>query len=116
MLCDTLHGDRETLDQLQRLLLDKTAGNPFFLSQVLTRLYRKGTLTFDYSLNRWDCNIEQLEAMNITSNVVDLMVSRLEDLPQATLTALRLASCIGSRFDLATLGLIATDESIRRIA
>ena len=50
LLWDTLHADREDLDQLQQLVLDKTAGNPFFLKQVLTTLYRQGSITFDYSL------------------------------------------------------------------
>ncbi len=110
LLSDTLHGDGEYVEQLQQLLLDKTAGNPFFLSQLLTRLHGKGTLRFDYSANRWNCDIEQLKAMNITSNVADLMVSRLEDLPHATLEVVKLAACIGSRFDLATLDLIVTNQ------
>ncbi len=108
LLSDTLHGDREEIDRLQLLLLDKTAGNPFFLKQVLTTLYRQESITFDYSLNRWVWNTEELEAMNITNNVVDLMVNRLNELPQETIQALRLAACIGSRFDLITLELIST--------
>ncbi len=110
LLWDTLHGDREDIDRLQQLVLDKTAGNPFFLKQVLTTLYRQGSITFDYSLNRWIWDTEELEAMNITNNVVDLMISRLSELPQETLHALRLAACIGSRFDPATLELLSTDK------
>ena len=110
LLSDTLHGDREEIDRLQRLVFDKTAGNPFFLKQVLTTLYRQESITFDYSLSRWVWDTEELEAMNITNNVVDLMISRLNELPQETLQALRLAACIGSRFDLTTLELISTDR------
>ena len=110
LLHDTLQGDREDLNRLQRLLLDKTAGNPFFLKQLLTTLYGKGSLTFDYSVNAWIWDIEELEAMNITNNVADLMVSRLKELPQATREAMRLAACIGSRFDVATLEMIVTDR------
>ncbi len=110
LLSDTLHGDPEEIDRLQRLLFDKTAGNPFFLKQVLTTLYRQASISFDYSLNHWVWDTEELEAMKITNNVVDLMISRLNELPQETLQALRLAACIGSRFDLSTLELISTER------
>ena len=110
LLWDTLHGEREDINRLQQVLLDKTAGNPFFLKQVLTTLYRQGTITFDYSFNRWFWDTEELEAMNITNNVIDLMISRLKELPPETLKTLRLAACIGSRFDLITLELISTDK------
>ena len=110
LLSDTLHGDREEIDRLQRLMLDKTAGNPFFLKQVLTTLYRQESIKFDYSLNRWVWDTEELEGMNITNNVVDLMISRLNELPQETLHALKLAACIGCRFDLLTLELISNDR------
>ena len=110
LLCDTLHNDPQEIDPLRHLLLDKTAGNPFFLKQVLTTLYRQGSITFGYPLNRWVWDTEELEAMNITNNVIDLMISRLNELPEETVNILRLAACIGSRFDLATLKLISTEK------
>ena len=110
LLLETLQGDSEDLDRLQRLMLDKTAGNPFFLKQVLMTLNSQGSITFDYALNRWVWDTEELEAMNITNNVVDLMVRRLNELPQETLHALKLAACIGSRFDPATLELLSTEK------
>ena len=108
LLWDTLHDDCEGSNGLQQLILDKTAGNPFFLKQVLTTLYRQGSITFDYSFNRWIWNMEELAAMNITNNVIDLMIRRLKELPPEALQAVRLAACIGSRFDLITLELIST--------
>jgi predicted ATPase/transcriptional regulator with GAF, ATPase, and Fis domain/tRNA A-37 threonylcarbamoyl transferase component Bud32 len=107
LLSDTFQGNSEPVDRLQRLLVEKTAGNPFFLRQFLTALHHKGKLTFDYSRNGWVWDIDELEAMNITTNVADLMVTRLEELDVDTIRTLRLAACVGSRFDLATLALIA---------
>lgn len=107
LLSDTFQGNSDPLDRLQRLLVEKTAGNPFFLRQFLTALHHEGKLTFDYPRNGWVWDIHELEAMNITTNVADLMVTRLQALPEETLQTLRLAACIGSRFDLATLALMA---------
>ena len=109
LLSDTLQGNSEPVDRLQRLLVEKTAGNPFFLRQFLTALHLQNKLTFDYSRNGWVWDIDELQAMNITSNVADLMVTRLEELPEDTFRTLTLAACVGSRFDLATLALIAPD-------
>ncbi|MEA3242700.1 MAG: sigma 54-interacting transcriptional regulator, partial [Pseudomonadota bacterium] len=110
LLQDTLHSKGQDVDRLQHLVFDKTAGNPFFLKQFLTMLYLNSAITFDHASNRWVWDIDALEAMNITNNVVDLMVSRLEELPKATSSALALAACIGNRFDLATLESISDDQ------
>ena len=79
------------------------------MRQFLTALHHQNKLTFDYSRNGWVWDIDELQAMNITSNVADLMVTRLGELPEDTLRTLTLAACVGSRFDLATLALIAPD-------
>ena len=112
LLLDTLHCDQEDVDLLQGLVFQKTAGNPFFIKQFLTALYHKSAISFDHALNRWVWDIQALHAMNITSNVVDLMVNRLQELPAATSSALALAACIGNRFDLNTLESIADDMQI----
>ncbi len=112
LLQDTLHSEPEDVDRLQRLVFDKTGGNPFFLKQFLTTLRRKEAITFDHATNRWRWDIEELAAMNITNNVVELMVSRLEELPQAASGALARAACIGNRFDLSTLELISDDQDV----
>ena len=110
LLGDTLQSEHERLNRLQKLLFEKTGGNPFFLRQLLTTLYKKSSLTFDYSLKQWVWNTEELEAMNISTNVIDLMVSRLNELPEETLETLKLAACIGSRFDVSTLEMITKNH------
>jgi Nif-specific regulatory protein len=44
------------------------------------------------------------------------MVGRLAELPEATQSTLRLAACIGNKFDLATLGVVTTDAANTVIA
>ena len=55
----------------------------------------------------WQWDIAKIEALNITDNVVDLMIGQLKKLPEATQRMLRLAACIGNRFELSTLSLIS---------
>ena len=110
LLEDTLHATDADLDGLQALVLAKTAGNPFFLRQFLTMLHRKQKVAFDHIRRRWTWSVDEIEAMHFTTNVIDLMVARLEELPRSTLETIQLASCIGGRFDLGTLALIAGEH------
>jgi len=104
LLADTLH--REQLEALADLVMRKTGGNPFFINQFLKTLYDEGLITFDFELSGWRWDIAHIEAMNITDNVVELMVNKLKKLSQATQEVLQLAACIGNQFDLKTLSWI----------
>jgi predicted ATPase/signal transduction histidine kinase/tRNA A-37 threonylcarbamoyl transferase component Bud32 len=103
MVVDTLRCSREAAAPLTQLLLEKTDGNPFFAGEFLKMLHRDGLLTFNERQAQWSWSQEKIETLNITDNVVDLMVDRLRALPEATQHVLRLAACIGNTFELAQL-------------
>jgi PAS domain S-box-containing protein len=92
---------------LTDLVYKKTQGNAFFTRQFLLSLYEEGWLRFDFNTRRWTWKIAQIEAQNITDNVVDLMAGKLKKLSPETARLLQLAACMGNEFDLRTLGLIA---------
>lgn len=54
----------------------------------------------------WQWNIAQIQAQNITDNVVELMLHKLKKLPENTQQILRLAACIGAEFNLDTLAIV----------
>ena len=111
LLADTLHSGLQAVNSLAELVMRKTGGNPFFVNQFLQTLYQEKLLTFyipqagDYGQWQWDTN--QIEALDITDNVVELMLLKLKKLPLRTQEVLRLAACIGNRFNLQTLKIIA---------
>jgi len=93
--------------QLAELICNKTGGNPFFITQLLQALYQEKLLRFDFSSAMWQWNLEEIQAIGITDkNVVELVASRLEKLPQATQDVLKLAACVGDRFGLDVLSVI----------
>jgi signal transduction histidine kinase len=51
--------------------------------------------------------VNQIEAMGITDNVVELMIGKVKKLPESTQQVLRLAACVGASFDLNTLSIIS---------
>lgn len=101
---------------LAELLFNKTAGNPFFLTQMLKTLYQEQLLSFDFAKGCWRWNINQIQAVGITDlGVVELMSRSIGKLPVATQEILKLAACIGDRFKLDVLA-ITSEKSVLEIA
>ncbi|MBD2435262.1 ATP-binding sensor histidine kinase [Nostoc sp. FACHB-110] len=93
--------------QLSELIFNKTGGNPFFITQLLQVLYQEKLLKFDFQSVTWQWNLAEIQAIGITDkNVVELVASRLEKLPQTTQDVLKLAACVGDRFSLDVLSVI----------
>ncbi|MEG4574043.1 ATP-binding sensor histidine kinase [Microcoleus sp. N3A4] len=136
-VADTLNCPPEKSLTLAELLFQKTAGNPFFLTQLLKSLYSKKLLYFEFShsnrlsdpaeLNlsgfpqqiservvknfpikgQWQWDIEQIQEMGITDNVVELMIDNIQKLSDNTQEMLKVVACIGYKFNLGILSTIA---------
>ena len=106
LIAETLHHNTDTVRSLAELVLRKTEGNPFFVNEFLRTLYNENLLTFDAEDLSWQWNIAQIQAQNITDNVVELMLHKLKKLPENTQQILRLAACVGAEFNLNTLSIV----------
>ena len=106
LIADTLHCPTEASLPLAELVLNKTEGNPFFLTQLLLTLYQKNLLLFNSNTGCWQWEIEQIQAAGITDNVVELTIAKIEQLDESTQNILKLAACIGNRFDLSVLSVV----------
>lgn len=105
LVADTLHIQTAEAKPLAELLFKKTQGNPFFLTQLLKSLYQDNLLSFDFNRGQWQWDIDLLQAIGMTDNVVDLMVSQIQKLPQDTQDILKLAACLGDKFTLESLAI-----------
>jgi len=85
--------------QVAELVHAKTAGNPFFINQILTAMVEDQLFTFDTQAMRWTWSLEAVAQHRYADNVADLMVQRLARLPAAQRDVLRIASAVGSRCD-----------------
>lgn len=108
LLSDTLQADSAEVTGLARLVLQKTQGNPLFVRQFLMDLYREELITRSADINGapWSWDLKAIRAAGITDNVVDLLLRRLRQLSPEAQETLRIAACIGNRFDIDTLALI----------
>jgi len=106
MLVDTLHRDKDELSGLTDLILQKTDGNPFFIGQFLNTLYEEKLLKFHTGNRQWSWELAKIRKMEITENVVDLMIRKLRKLPEKVQEVLPIAACLGNVFELRTLAWI----------
>ena len=105
-LADTLRS-RKGIQALGTIIFEKTQGNPFFTRRLLSSLNEEGRIRYDSEINSWKWDIEDINAAAIADNVADLLAKKIAQLPEATQNILKLAACIGNRFDTATLTMIS---------
>ncbi|QRO01247.1 AAA family ATPase [Archangium violaceum] len=103
LVAETLSCPPERARPLTGLVYQKTGGNPFFTSQYLKSLFQRGLVSYDASAHMWQCDLAQVRAQSLSSDVVEFMAGQLQRLPEETRKVLELAACIGNRFELATL-------------
>ncbi|MEH2153301.1 AAA family ATPase [Nostoc sp.] len=111
---ETLHTSTESIMPLAELVWQKANGNPYFTNEFLKTLYTEYLIVFNLNQQRWQWDVAQIKAKNITDNVVELMIGKLKQLPEQTQGVLRLAACVGAEFDLAALSAIC-ERSVAEI-
>jgi predicted ATPase/signal transduction histidine kinase len=114
LVAATVRSSREEARPLAALLHQRSAGNPFFLLQLLRSLHEDCLFTLADG-GRWTWDMQRILTLGLTEDAVALMASRLQRLPEPTKNLLRLASCIGTEFDLTLLSR-ASGSSLQRAA
>ncbi|MEK8019145.1 MAG: AAA family ATPase, partial [Candidatus Parabeggiatoa sp.] len=107
LIADAVNQELSATKPLTALVYEKTQGNAFFTHEFLKSLYKQDLLSFAVQTQTWQWEIAKIAALDITSNVVDLMTGKIKQLPTATIEMVKLAACIGNLFDLQTLSIIA---------
>ena len=116
LVADSLSCESEQAHDLSELLYDKAKGNPLFTNELLRQLYKQGVITSDSLTGHWLWDVETANWTDMSGDVVTFMLDNLRQLPQETQEVLKLAACIGNRFNLQALSIIyqhsVTDTAI----
>ncbi|MCP3145373.1 AAA family ATPase, partial [Pyxidicoccus xibeiensis] len=111
-LCaDTFRCGDERARPLADLVLRKTAGNPLFITRLLRLLHQTGLLVFDLDSGAWRWELDALEHVEATENVVELMMATIRRLPGEAQRALKVAACLGDRVELWLLSALVGGET-----
>jgi len=106
LIAEALHDQPDRIEPLAQLVLDKTAGNPFFVIQFLQALADEQLLAFDHGRQHWWWDPDRIHAKGYTDNIVDLMSGKLARLPTQTQQALQLLACMGNVCGMNALAII----------
>jgi predicted ATPase len=96
-LLDALLRIAELPDELRRLILRKTEGNPYFVEEVVRALIDQGVVHRTEDGLRWEANTV-LEDITIPDTLQALLLARMDRLDRDTRSTLQLASVIGRSF------------------
>ncbi|MDZ7704610.1 MAG: protein kinase [Trueperaceae bacterium] len=110
LLSALLGGELEP--RLERYLLERVAGNPFFAEEVLLAMLRDGSLTRQAGFWEWEGEATiAVTSTYIPQRIEDVFMQRLERLSESAQKSLRVASAIGRNFYFETLQqLLDVDE------
>lgn len=99
MINDHLKGAETKASVLSDIVIKKTGGNPFFVNQFLKTLYDERMIWLDAKTG-WAWDVAKISDMQVTDNLVELLVEKINKLKPDTREILKICSCIGNRFDL----------------
>ena len=116
LIADTLSCSEQLAAPLTELVYHKTQGNPFFATQFIKSLKEDGLIYFNFDVGYWECDLAIIRALSLTDDVVEFMALQLQKLPEATQEVLKLAACIGNKFDLSTLAIVYEKSQIETAA
>lgn len=89
-------GRERELRDLVDLIYAQTQGNCFFISQVLTTLYRAGCFKFDFDSGLWTWRLSEILSQKLSDDVVDLVLRQVTTLTPSCQEILKTASCLGN--------------------
>ena len=113
LLADVFLKEKEEVADISKVIFQKTGGNPFFISEILRQIQAEGILTLDINTEKvsWQWDLEKINNLKITENVVDLVLRRTLSLSKETLEILSAAACVNKTFDLETISEIFPEKS-----
>ncbi|MCK8061181.1 MULTISPECIES: AAA family ATPase [unclassified Fusibacter] len=82
---------------LAETLFHKTDGNPYFIADLLHKLIEDKQLYFDYETGRWDYNLDAVQKLPITRNVVDSIIKRISAVDANTIKIMQICAVFSDR-------------------
>jgi predicted ATPase/signal transduction histidine kinase len=105
-----------SFEPIADLIGKKTAGNPFYVFQLLETVYLEKIIVF-HPEKGWQLDYEKFSLLNIHESLIQVIQRRLNYLPEKTLEILKTASCFGSAFQAELLSQVTKEplETVERV-
>ena len=109
LISEALHLSPRLTRPLSSVLHHKTRGNPLFLKQLLDSLTEQGFIYFDLVRHRWAWDLDKIMELEISDDVLALLMNDVQRLSSDLQFGLQVASCIGSCVTNTMLGYLSTE-------
>jgi tetratricopeptide (TPR) repeat protein len=109
-----LFGTDASLLPLERLIAEKTEGNPFFMEEIVQNLFEEGTLARNGAVKI----TRPLSGISIPTTVQAMLAARIDRLPPATKDLLQTLAVVGREFSASLVRVIikrSTEELDRML-
>ena len=111
----TLCRPEPEITSLAAVVQSRTAGNPFYMREMLDTCHRKKYIWYDYRESDWRFDLDRIlkhfDADNLSNTLnSELLVSRLSDLPAASTSILAWASLLGTSFSFGLIQRLMSGE------
>ncbi|KOS21703.1 Peroxide stress-activated histidine kinase mak2 [Escovopsis weberi] len=111
----TLCRPKEEVLSLALVIQSKTAGNPFYMREMLSACHRKKCIWYDYRDSQWHYDLDRLFAQFQGEKDYDVLdtafiTQRLSELPDASRAVLAWAALLGSSFSFDLLSRLMSGE------
>ncbi len=104
MLIEDSLGYRDS--KLSHIVFYKTHGNAFFVHQLLKGLADQSYFHRDVKNKIWTIDTDKVSDLQVSSNVVDFMQTRLKRLPRETTDLMRIIGAVGHHVSLDVLSVV----------
>lgn len=118
LLSRTLACKPEDVSRLAGILAAKSAGNPYFLLQLLETLDERELLRFDPEARQWTWDNAEVEQLVVGDNVATLLAQRLSALPAGSRPVVSVAARCGYHVSLNLLAIalkLPAEEVLQRL-
>ncbi|KAK2041166.1 hsp90-like protein [Colletotrichum somersetense] len=111
----TLCRPKEEVLPLALVIQSKTAGNPFYMREMLSACYRKRCIWYDYRDSNWHFDLDRLFEHFKGASDYDILdtgfiTRRLNELPPASRAILAWAALLGSSFSFELISRLLSGE------
>ncbi|PJZ79586.1 protein kinase domain-containing protein [Leptospira meyeri] len=96
LVSETLMVPESEIRPIAEVLWKKTKGNPFHVNEMFKNLYERSYIYF--ADDHWSWDKDKIDSVNISDNVIDLIIDKINLQSAELIDALKLTACIGNWF------------------
>jgi len=109
LLSEALHLSPRITRPLASVLHHKTRGNPLFLNRLVQSLKEQGDIYVDVRRPRWSWDLDKIMDMDLSEDVLPLLIKEMQSLPADLKLGLEVASCWGSSVKYSVLDIVSRE-------